>query len=79
VVGVGPNRNDNGERSFNVVLVDWDRAGWYPDFWEFFRASTYFDMKNWYEDWCWRAQQFLEVWPAETAMMRMFDKDLRGW
>lgn len=73
------NGNHNGGRSFNVVLVDWDRAGWYPDFWEFFRASTYFDMDYWQEDWCWRAQQFLQVWPAETAMMRMFDKDLRGW
>ncbi|OJD11964.1 hypothetical protein AJ78_07365 [Emergomyces pasteurianus Ep9510] len=71
-------RNDKGERSFDVVLVDWDFAGWYPDFWEFFTASTPFAYVYWEDDWCWRVQEFLHVWPAETAVMRMIDKDL-GW
>lgn len=79
IVAENPSRNDKGERSFEVVLVDWDTAGWYPDFWEFFRASAYFDMVYWEEDWCWRIEQFLHAWPLELGMMRMFDKDLRGW
>lgn len=69
-------RNPQGVRSFNVTLVDWESAGWYPDFWEFFCASFPFDFYYWEEDWCWRAQQFLEVWPAELGIMRMLDKDL---
>lgn len=24
--------NEQGERSFDVVLVDWENAGWFPDF-----------------------------------------------
>ncbi|KAJ5715454.1 phosphotransferase enzyme family protein [Penicillium malachiteum] len=31
--------NCEGRRSFDVVLVDWESAGWYPDYWEFFIAS----------------------------------------
>ncbi|KAJ5121611.1 uncharacterized protein N7515_009572 [Penicillium bovifimosum] len=33
--------DDQGGRSFDVVLVDWKHAGWFPDFWEFFCASYY--------------------------------------
>ena len=66
----------NEERDFDVVLVDWEAAGWYPDFWEFFCASSTFDFVYWEEDWCWCAKQFLKVRPAELAMMRMFDKDM---
>ncbi|KAJ0422345.1 kinase-like domain-containing protein [Aspergillus carlsbadensis] len=69
-------RNEQGDRSFDVVLVDWAQAGWYPEFWEFFCASTPFAFMYWEHDWCWRAQQFLEVWPAELGIMRMIDKDL---
>ncbi|EER37562.1 phosphotransferase enzyme family protein [Histoplasma capsulatum H143] len=72
------NLNDQGGRSFDVVLVDWERAGWYPDFWEFFCAASLFDMCYWEEEWCWQVQQFLQVPLAELAIMRMIDKDL-GW
>jgi hypothetical protein len=67
---------ENGERTLEIVLVDWEAAGWYPDFWEFFCASSTFDFVYWEEDWCWCAKQFLQVRPAEFAMMRMFDKDM---
>lgn len=32
--------NDQGGRSFDIVLVDWENSGWFPDFWEFFCASS---------------------------------------
>ena len=69
-------RNVYGERLFDVVLVDWQNAGWYPDFWEFFCASSPFIFFYWEDDWCWRTQEFIQVWPAEMAIMRMIDKDL---
>ena len=59
-----------------MVLVDWGRSGWYPEFWEFFSASYMFDMVYWEEDWCLRVGEAIDVYPAELAMMRMFDKDL---
>ncbi|CDM38238.1 hypothetical protein DTO013E5_8665 [Penicillium roqueforti] len=69
--------NDQGGRSFDVVLVDWENSGWFPDFWEFFCASSPF-IFDWGEDWSWRVQEFLQVWPAEVAMMQLIDRDL-GW
>ncbi|EGP89228.1 uncharacterized protein MYCGRDRAFT_70331 [Zymoseptoria tritici IPO323] len=69
--------NEGAERSFDVTLVDWEMAGWYPDFWEFFSISSNFDYVYWEEDWCWRAEQCLQVWPAKAAMLRMLDKDMR--
>ncbi|KKK13651.1 hypothetical protein AOCH_005112 [Aspergillus ochraceoroseus] len=69
--------NDQGGRSFDVVLVDWENSGWFPDFWEFFCAS-YPMIFQWDEDWSWRVQEFVEVWPAEMAMMQLIDKEL-GW
>lgn len=69
--------SNNGKRSFDVMLVNWESAGWYPDFWEFFCASSSFDLVYWEEDWCWRTEQFLQLRPAKIAMMRMLDKDMR--
>ena len=68
-------RNDQGGRSFDVVLIDWENSGWFPDFWEFFTASDPFIFK-WDEDWSSRVQEFIRVFPVETAMMQIFDRDL---
>ncbi|CAG7919695.1 unnamed protein product [Penicillium olsonii] len=67
--------NDNGERSFNVVLVDWEASGWFPDFWEFFCAAHPF-IFDWDEYWSWRVQDFLQVWPAEYATMQLIQKEM---
>ncbi|EEP82040.1 predicted protein [Uncinocarpus reesii 1704] len=68
-------RNNQGERSFDITLVDWEAAGWCPDFWEFFCASCAPPFLSWEEDWCWRIHEFLQIWPAEMALLRMMDKD----
>lgn len=67
--------NDQGGRSFDIVLVDWENSGWFPDFWEFFCASDPF-IFPWDQDWSWRVQEFVQVWPAEMAVMQLIDKDL---
>ena len=69
--------NDQGGRSFDVALVDWENSGWFPDFWEFFCACHPL-IFHWGEDWSWRVQEFVQVWPAEMAIMQLIDKDL-GW
>ncbi|KAE8308256.1 hypothetical protein BDV41DRAFT_592334 [Aspergillus transmontanensis] len=51
MVTENPSRpNDQGGRSFDVVLVDWENSGWFPDFWGFFCASDPFRFP-WDEDW----------------------------
>lgn len=75
----GNSLSNEGERSFDVALVDWEMAGWLPEFWEYFCASLFFDLLGWEDDWCWRTGEFLEVRLAENAVMRMFDKDMGPW
>lgn len=52
-----------------------ENSGWFPDFWELFCAS-YPLIFQWDEDWPWRVQEFIRVWPAEMAVMQLIDKDL---
>ncbi|KAL5343488.1 hypothetical protein BJX70DRAFT_408261 [Aspergillus crustosus] len=79
LVAENPERsNEQGERSFDVSIVDWEMAGWYPEFWEWFQSSSPLIFSYWEEDWCWRVQGFLQVYPAEIALMRMLDKDMGG-
>lgn len=49
---------EDGQQTFDMSLLDWESAGWYPDFWEFFCTSPTFDFVYWEEDWCWCAGQF---------------------
>lgn len=62
-----------GHRAFAVTLVDWEDAGWYPDYWEYFVAFTAF---RWGDDWCRRVEDIITPWPSETAFMKMVHGDL---
>ncbi|CAG8909122.1 unnamed protein product [Penicillium egyptiacum] len=68
-------RNSWGERSFDITLVDWEAAGWYSDFWEYFSAFSTPAFLDWTDDWRWRIHESLQIWPAEMGIMRMMDKD----
>ncbi|KAL3261855.1 hypothetical protein ABHI18_003342 [Aspergillus niger] len=70
-------QNNQDRRSFDIVLVDWENAGWFPDFWEGFCASCPLHF-YWDEDWSWRVQEFIQFWPAEMSMMHLIERDL-GW
>ncbi|MFW9792593.1 hypothetical protein, partial [Brucella melitensis] len=35
-------------KQFHVSLVDWESAGWYPVYWEYFAAFLSF---KWNDDW----------------------------
>jgi hypothetical protein len=78
IVTERPNSSDNKkERSFDVVLVDWEKAGWYPDFWEAFCTSSLFDLVYWEEDWCELSGQFVQLSAPELLLMLNLDKDMR--
>ncbi|KAF4633569.1 hypothetical protein G7Y89_g4551 [Cudoniella acicularis] len=63
----------HGERGFGVSLVDWESAGWYPVYWEYFAAFIAF---KWNDDWCSRMVGIIDAWPAEAVMMKMIHQDL---
>lgn len=60
-------------RELDVYLVDWEEAGWYPDYWEHF---SIFAGLTWDDDWCTEVEEIVPAWPAETAVMKMLHKDL---
>lgn len=60
-------------RSCKVAIVDWESAGWYPEYWEYFAAFVAF---RWNDDWPSRFEEFLNAYPAATSMMAMLYKEL---
>jgi Phosphotransferase enzyme family len=64
---------DQNEKVFRVSLVDWESAGWYPVYWEYFAA---FLSLKWNDDWCRKMANVVDAWPAEAAMMKMIYQDL---
>jgi hypothetical protein len=29
----------DGKQSFDITIIDWEDAGWYPDYWEYCMAN----------------------------------------
>lgn len=56
-----------------VVLVDWEKAGWYPSYWEFCAASWAFRFND---DWPEYVEKVLEPWPVEYAWLRIIRNEL---
>lgn len=63
----------SGEHGWTVALVDWEAAGWYPTYWEYFSA---FEALDWDGDWCDKIEDIIETWPAETSIMHMIFKEI---
>jgi hypothetical protein len=55
--------------SLDVVLIDWEYAGWYPSYWEYARAI--FACGRWDDDWNEWVDGFLEPWRSEYAWVQM--------
>lgn len=63
-----------GEGTYEVFIVDWEDAGWYPSYWEYCSASFAFDFSD---DWpCWVGSLLGMNWGSEAAMLKMIWQDL---
>ncbi|KAF1842083.1 uncharacterized protein K460DRAFT_380032 [Cucurbitaria berberidis CBS 394.84] len=60
-------------QGLRVSLVDWEEAGWFPDYWEYFTALQ---GVLWDDDWSQRIEDILDPWISEAAVMIMVHKDL---
>lgn len=60
-------------RSSRLALLDWETAGWYPEYWEYFSA---FCAIRWHDDWSCKVEQSIKPWPAETALMTLLYRDV---
>ncbi|TAQ87983.1 hypothetical protein B7494_g3664 [Chlorociboria aeruginascens] len=66
-------KGDQNRKEFHISLVDWESAGWYPIYWEYFAA---FLSLKWDDNWCSKVAKIIDTWPAEAAMMKMIYQDL---
>lgn len=73
IIVKGLDRSGHSSSDMTAYLVDWEDAGWYPEYWEYFSMFTTF---SWVDDWCERAAELVDVWPAETAVMKLMHTDL---
>lgn len=61
-------RVDAAGPSFKITLVDWEMAGWYPEFWEFCNATVCCRFKP---DWLELIPHILEQYSVEYLMMQL--------
>lgn len=58
---------------YHVTLVDWEKAGWYPSYWEYCAASWAFRFDD---DWPAYLERILKPWPVEYAWLRILRDEL---
>ncbi|PQE25737.1 phosphotransferase enzyme family protein [Rutstroemia sp. NJR-2017a BBW] len=56
--------------TFNVAIIDWEFAGWYPTYWEY--ALAIFACGAWRDDWHRWVDKILDPFYNEYAWMQMF-------
>lgn len=55
------------------AVVDWESAGWYPDYWEY--AGSFVDF-DWIDDWPEKYELVVETRPLEAALLKFVRQDL---
>lgn len=58
----------------DLVLVDWESAGWYPSYWEY--AIAMFACGDWRDDWHKYLANILEEYPNEYVWFEMLRREL---
>ncbi|CAP79139.1 hypothetical protein E8E15_008489 [Penicillium rubens] len=58
-----------------VAIVDWQFAGWYPEYWEYTKAHfALFDMPDWYAEFQNAVLRYDDELVAERALWEQFDQ-----
>ncbi|KAI1455908.1 phosphotransferase family protein [Annulohypoxylon moriforme] len=64
----------HGPRQFKVTaVVDWEDAGWYPNYWEY--AACFVDFQ-WMDNWPEHVELILDPHISEAAVLRLVRQDL---
>ncbi|KAK2810352.1 hypothetical protein FQN50_003083 [Emmonsiellopsis sp. PD_5] len=67
-------RNEEVEGDFELTVLDWEFAGWYPSYWEYSRAV--FACGRWDDDWSRWVEKVLDPYFNEWAWMEMLMREL---
>ena len=60
-------------RDYEVAIIDWEEAGWYPSYWEYASVAIAF---QWDDDWPAKFEEIISPWPAETALIKCLYQDI---
>ena len=60
--------HDDGSPAFKITLIDWEIAGWYPEYWDFCNATISCRFKP---DWLELIPDILDQYPVEYLMMQV--------
>ncbi|KAH7333398.1 phosphotransferase enzyme family protein [Rhexocercosporidium sp. MPI-PUGE-AT-0058] len=60
--------------TFDLAIIDWENAGWYPDYWE--SAIALFACGSWSDDWHVSVGNSLKLFLNEYAWMQMLRNEL---
>ncbi|KAF2807783.1 uncharacterized protein BDZ99DRAFT_392062 [Mytilinidion resinicola] len=71
----GLKQQGNVER-LELVIIDWEYAGWYPSYWEYARAV--WACGRWQDDWNYWIDQILDPFRNEFAWVEMLLKEMWG-
>ncbi|RDW81538.1 aminoglycoside phosphotransferase family protein [Aspergillus mulundensis] len=58
----------DGAPDFKITLIDWESAGWYPEYWDFCNATVACRFKR---DWLELVPDILDEYPLEFLMMQV--------
>ncbi|KAL4821803.1 hypothetical protein BDW67DRAFT_189733 [Aspergillus spinulosporus] len=59
---------EDGSPDYQITLVDWGLAGWYPEHWDYCNSSVYYQSRP---DWLELLPDIFDEYPVEYLMMRI--------
>ena len=72
-----PGAEGQTDRRFLLTgIIDWEEAGWYPQYWEYANLFAY---AHWEDDWEAKAELFLDPYPCEAALLKMVRVEIEGF
>lgn len=65
-----PTEDGGARRKIKVTaILDWEMAGWYPEYWEFVKALNTIDLRSPLADWCdYLPTEAIGQWPMEYSL-----------
>ena len=77
MIQVQPGADGQTDRQVLLTgLVDWEMAGWYPQYWEYANLFIY---AHWEDDWEVKAESFLDPYPCEAALLKLVRVEIEGF
>ncbi|EER36361.1 phosphotransferase enzyme family protein [Histoplasma capsulatum H143] len=68
-----PQRTTTNNRALELVILDWEKSGWYPSYWEYSLAVC---ALRWDDDWALWIEKMLDPFISEVSWLQMLRLEL---